>query len=581
MKLIKKVLSIIIAVVLSLNLLMVSAASTVEVGMDYMNLMSVSGIIDEDNMMPANIIVRLTDSSDKLVYADVSKTVSEDDGVLSYSFDNALLSLSLPSDTYTVTISGRNLKTPLTDSIDIHGADRKFKVLKAISDATTASAVKTVITGTTDGKDNYDVLKFDIELYNDLETDDGNFVDEYLKGKTYDLSINTEDGLSDEEIAKIHSAIEVFHKDYTDAVAAAKFAMIDSKDKLESWYDTYYEGYEFDKDTEITAIVKEVMAEEDFVRRMTEQSEVLPIEDIKTFIYESALCTYVYVKTDSEVEELVDNFSEYFASGESYGKLKSYEIPVVIGKITGNIYDNCADVADALDDEAKAVIEARKKDDKDNGRGGGGRGVAVSSSGGSVGGSDPSKEEESEQEPNPVTPVIFSDLDSVPWADDAILYLYDKGIVSGNPDGSFMPNTNITRAEFIKIVVKAFDIAESAENVFADVAETSWYAPYVFKAYAKGLVKGDDNNNFCPDAYITRQDMVTILYRALGPVSEDVPQVTFTDKDTIANYAYPAVEYFAGNGIVNGFEDGSFAPVGNTTRAQAAVVIYRLIVNLL
>lgn len=573
MKLTKKILSLTLVAILSLGLLSVSAAGTIEVSIDYMNSISVSGVIDAEGMRPADIMVRLTSSSGELVYVDASKTIADDEGNLSYSFDTELLSLSLPSDTYKISISGRNLKTPLTDTIDIHGADRKLKVIKAISDAPAASAVKNAITGTTDGKDNYDILKFDIGLYNDLETDDGNFVDTYLAPKTYDLSVDTADGLSDEEIVKIHSAIEVFHKDYTDAIAAAQFAMIESKEDFDLWHDTYYKHYEFDKNDKVTAIVKEVMTEEDFARRMTEQSEVLPIDEIREFIYESALCTYVYVKTDSEVQELISDFPEYFTvSQDSYGDLKDYEIPAVIGKVAGKIYATCKDVTKSLNDEADIVIGARAGDDDndDNYKGG----FSVGTGGG---GSRPKEEKPKEEPENPVTPIIFSDLDAVKWAEEAILYLYEKGIVSGKPDGSFMPNSNITRAEFVKMAVEAFGLTEKAENIFTDVNHDSWYADYVSRAYAAGLVKGNENNEFLPNANITRQDMVTILFRAISMDSEETLDVTFTDKEAIADYAYPSVKYFSGKGIVNGIGDGSFAPTRTATRAEAAMVFYKIL----
>jgi len=578
MRLNKKILSLTLAAILSLSLLTVSAAGTVEISVDYMNSISVSGVIDAEGMRPADIMVRLTSSSGELVYVDASKTIADDEGNLSYSFDTGLLSLSLPSDTYKISISGRNLKTPLTDTIDIHGADRKLEVIKAISDASAASAVKNAITGTTDGKDNYDILKFDIGLYNDLETDDGNFVDTYLAPKTYDVSVDTADGLSDEEIVKIHSAIEVFHKDYTDAVASSLFAMIGSENDFNSWYDTYYKHYEFDKNDKVTAIVKEVMTESDFIRRMTEQSEVMSIDEIREFIYESALCTYVYSRTDAEVQELISDFPEYFTvSTDSYGALKDYELPTVIDKVAGNIYDNCKAASEALDESAKEVISARdsnEDDDDDDYRGG----ISVGTGGG---GYKPPKEDKPKEEIKPAEPVIFSDLDSAAWAKDAIIALYDKGIINGMPDGRFMPNANITRAEFIKIAVEALVLEESADNVFADVPEGSWYAPYVSKAYAAGLVKGDDSNNFNPNADITRQDMTTILYRALDIQDDNIAETTFTDKEAIAEYAYPAVRYFSSKGIVNGIGDGSFAPKRNATRAEAAAIFYRLLNSLL
>lgn len=582
MRLNKKILSLAFAAILSLSLFTVSAASTVDVSMDYDNSISVSGKIDSDNMTPANIIVRLKDSSGNIVYVDVSKTIADEEGKLSYAFEPALLSLRLPSDTYEVSISGRNLSVALTDTVDIHGPDRKLKVLEAMSTADTAAEVGAVISGTTEGKANSEILKFDTTIYNGL-TERG-FVDSYLAPKTYAEGVDATDGLTDEEIKQIYDGIEDFYSDYADAMVSPLFADANTADKVALWIDSYYAVSGFNSDAALTAIVDEVSAEADFTRRIASVETAMPLSDIKAHIYESALLTYVYTRTDSEVMKLVSDFPAYFAVGANYTTgLMPYEKAAAFDGVAGVSYNSCSDVTNAIDAAAAAIISARGSGTGGNsnvgtgtGTGSGGGGYSVSVSGGSSGSSGSTA-----VQPKPVQPAVFSDLDSAAWAKEAILSLYNKDIISGKPDGTFMPNANITRAEFIKIAVEAFGLEEFSDYGFADVQQGSWYAPYVSKAYAKGLIKGDENNNFCPDADITRQDMVTILYRALGVDSGADLEVTFTDKDAVADYAYPAVGYFNSHGIVNGLEDGSFAPTRNATRAEAAMVFYKLISKLL
>ena len=137
-------------------------------------------------------------------------------------------------------------------------------------------------------------------------------------------------------------------------------------------------------------------------------------------------------------------------------------------------------------------------------------------------------------------------------------------------------NANVTRAEFIKMVMAAMGSkATEAGECFNDVAAEAWYAPYVNAAYFEGLVLGDEKGNFYPEAPITREDMTVILYRALKATAGG--SVSFTDEAEISDYAKTAVEYFASNGIVNGLGDGRFGAKENATRAQTAVIIYRIL----
>ena len=576
MRLNKKIFNIGIAVILSCTVLSVSAASAVNVSIDHQNAISVSGSIETTDGKAANIMLRLTNPDGELVYVDACEALPDDDGDMSFDFGTALLSLNLPSDTYNVSITGRNLSAPYTDTIDIHGADRKYKVIHAVSVAENASAVKAALTGTTDGKDNYDILKLDMERYNSLG-EATSIVDSYLAPMEYDLAVNPDDGLSEDEILKIQAAVEAFHGDYTDALASALFAKAGTAAEVKAWIDTYYDHYGFNEDAALTAIVNEVLSEKDFVRRISEAQEALTIDEIKTYIYESALLTYVYVKTDSEVLQLVSDFPAYFTVGEDYtDNLASYEQAAVIGDVAGKVYKTCADATKAIDDRAELVIDARDDDSgSGNSRGNGSNRnntVSVPVLPAETDVVDPALPQEK----------TLTDLHAAKWAEEAVLYLYNKGIVSGNPDGAFLPNNKISRAEFVKLAVEALGLeTASAENIFVDVPADSWYASYVSKAYAEGLVTGDELKRFRPDAEITRQDMVTILYRALDVQKETADEPAFTDKEMIADYAYPAVRYFSGNGIVNGLEDGSFAATRGATRAEAAMVFYKLLTILL
>ena len=173
----------------------------------------------------------------------------------------------------------------------------------------------------------------------------------------------------------------------------------------------------------------------------------------------------------------------------------------------------------------------------------------------------------------------FTDIDSVPWAKESIKYLVDKNILVGTSVDTFEPDRAITREEFIKMLTKAFKIEDAtATTNFTDVNEGSWYYQYVSAAYGKGIVKGIDSDNFGVGRPITREQVCTIIYRAVEMLSIKMENMRngaeFTDKDKIASYAQSAVDSLYNAGIIDGMDDNTFKPDEKTTRAMAAKIIY-------
>lgn len=110
----------------------------------------------------------------------------------------------------------------------------------------------------------------------------------------------------------------------------------------------------------------------------------------------------------------------------------------------------------------------------------------------------------------------FSDIGSVSWARDAINGLADAGIINGKTDTEFAPNDNVTRAEFAKILMGVFGLTSDAftTSSFGDVPTDAWYFDYVETAYNLGIINGVDDGVFAPNANITRQDMCVMVVRA-------------------------------------------------------------------
>ena len=171
----------------------------------------------------------------------------------------------------------------------------------------------------------------------------------------------------------------------------------------------------------------------------------------------------------------------------------------------------------------------------------------------------------------------FIDISDVPWARESILALEKRGIVAGREKMRFEPNVNITREEFVKILVAALDIsADDTSKSFDDVADGDWFEESVRTAYGAGIVNGITEQFFGVGENITRQEMAAMVYRAAEKCGAELSaaEPRFTDSGEIAEYAYTAAAALYGSGIMNGGTDGSFAPNAFATRAEAAKVVY-------
>lgn len=168
----------------------------------------------------------------------------------------------------------------------------------------------------------------------------------------------------------------------------------------------------------------------------------------------------------------------------------------------------------------------------------------------------------------------FNDLANVDWAKAAIEGLAAKGVVAGYDDNTFKPQKNITREEFIKMVVAAQGVRLNASPCgLSDVDQNAWYAPYVNAAYQAGIVKGVSEKEFGIGKEITREDMAVIIARLKNYAGTEV-QGTFADESSIAGYAKDAVYSLYNAGKIAGVGNNMFGPKQIVNRAQAAKIIY-------
>ncbi len=171
----------------------------------------------------------------------------------------------------------------------------------------------------------------------------------------------------------------------------------------------------------------------------------------------------------------------------------------------------------------------------------------------------------------------FTDVKTGAWYKSYVDALYAKGIITPREGNKFEPDKNITRADFIKMLVLAAGINdESAVCNFKDVDKNSEYYSYIATAVNAGITSGIGNQEFGPDKFITRQDMAVMMVRALEVktiVNAD-KYLNFSDKAAISAYAKDSLALCVKNGFLKGSND-KINPKGKTTRAMAAVVIYK------
>lgn len=177
----------------------------------------------------------------------------------------------------------------------------------------------------------------------------------------------------------------------------------------------------------------------------------------------------------------------------------------------------------------------------------------------------------------------FSDVPESYWAYAYITRLSSLGLVNGVGNGSFNPDANITRGDFVTLLgrLQGIDTTQYVGTAFTDVSATAYYAPYVKWAGDNGLVNGYGNGTFGPGAQITRQEMAVLIIRYAALNQKSLPNsgstAKFADDSAIGVWAATAVYAARNAGLVNGKDGNRFDPSGNATRAEVCAIISRYI----
>ncbi len=181
------------------------------------------------------------------------------------------------------------------------------------------------------------------------------------------------------------------------------------------------------------------------------------------------------------------------------------------------------------------------------------------------------------EEPAPAEP--FPDVDENDWFYDEVVYVYENGLMNGVENNQFAPNTATNRAMLATILYRLAGQPDvSGDLPFTDVAAGQWYTSAVLWAAQNGIVNGLGENTFAPMNTLTREQLVTMLYRYAEAAGYDVSAAAdlsgYPDAGKVQTYAQKAMSWAVAEGIVEGM-DGNLNPAGNATRAQIATILMR------
>lgn len=174
----------------------------------------------------------------------------------------------------------------------------------------------------------------------------------------------------------------------------------------------------------------------------------------------------------------------------------------------------------------------------------------------------------------------FDDVTSS-WAKEKVELLASRRLIEGKSNNVFAPDDSITRAEFTAMIVRSlYTELTSSKGTFKDVAEGEWFAASVETAYERGIVNGNGDSKFDPDSEISREQLATMIYRLYqyktGTKTISKASNSFKDRQDISSYAEEAIDFAANTKIMTG-SNGRFEPGRSATRQETAVVLYRLL----
>lgn len=239
---------------------------------------------------------------------------------------------------------------------------------------------------------------------------------------------------------------------------------------------------------------------------------------------------------------------------------------------------DASEISDAktLIEDAYSSLRKKPKEESSGGFGGGGGAPSV-------------KEEATVVPPEEVTKedtAFFTDLNENHWSYNAVKALTERKVINGFEDNTFRPEKLVTREEFAKMICTAFDLKEgTGKTVYTDALENAWYNTYLQCITDSGIMQGIGNGKFGIGNTFTRQDLAVVAYRLIdkGIVTKiydaNAEYTPFDDINSASEYAVEAISTMHKMGVINGVGNNLYSPFSGVTRAQAAQIIYSLLIK--
>lgn len=169
----------------------------------------------------------------------------------------------------------------------------------------------------------------------------------------------------------------------------------------------------------------------------------------------------------------------------------------------------------------------------------------------------------------------FSDVSSDAWYVGSVAYVQEQGLMSGTTETLFSPDLSMSRAMLATTLYRMAGSPEvSGSDTFTDTQDGAWYAGAVLWAQQGSYISGYDLHTFGPDDPVTREQLVTILWRYAGSPQADV-SASFTDEEELSSWAVQGVHWAASGGLITGRPGNLFDPSAQTTRAETAAILTR------
>ena len=166
------------------------------------------------------------------------------------------------------------------------------------------------------------------------------------------------------------------------------------------------------------------------------------------------------------------------------------------------------------------------------------------------------------------------------WYYDAVKYVNQNGLMDGTSATKFSPRVNLTRAQFAQILYNAEGNPDVTwTDKFSDVKEGAWYANAVIWAAENDVLAGYANGTARPNSIVTREDLVSLLWRYAGKPAPTGTTLDFSDASKVSSYAKDALLWAVENKIISGRANGELDPKGNAQRAEAAQMLMQYFSN--